>query len=318
MFEELNQHRAAVAENIQKACEIGFTGNELEKAHKVGDIHPNGKWVWTQLPSGRYDWRVIKKTAQPAAATGGASSNPAKKNASSNTDKNDWKKMFENEIRDLPIGTVISMKDRIDGKTYVFTKKGENDWERTSTKDGYVDTKWMTFILHHRDSLEQKIQKPSEKKGADEKKEAKVSPFVSKTLQTLKAHFRRNWSEGNTQRIQAALVRNEEVAKKIMNTTFPAASWSIGGGKSVKLSDSEELVFRAHASTDTTSRNPAFRGGTDYHYSIIRKVGDSEKVIASSSHSSGSKWTTASEAKNDCKIDALVKCLQLGILIFNG
>lgn len=63
MFEELNQHRAAVAEQIQKACEIGFTGGDLEKAHKVGDIHPNGKWVWTQLPSGRYDWRVIKRTS---------------------------------------------------------------------------------------------------------------------------------------------------------------------------------------------------------------------------------------------------------------
>lgn len=61
MFEELNAHRQAVQENIEKAFEIGFTGNEnLEKAHQVGDIHPNGKWVWTQLPSGKYDWRVIK------------------------------------------------------------------------------------------------------------------------------------------------------------------------------------------------------------------------------------------------------------------
>ena len=76
MFEELNKHRAAVAENIQKACEIGFTGNELEKAHKVGDIHPNGKWVWTQLPSGRYDWRVIKKTS---GGSGGAAPATAQK-----------------------------------------------------------------------------------------------------------------------------------------------------------------------------------------------------------------------------------------------
>ena len=61
MFEELNAHRQAVQENIEKAFEVGFTENEdLEKAHKVGDIHPNGKWVWTQLPSGKYDWRVIK------------------------------------------------------------------------------------------------------------------------------------------------------------------------------------------------------------------------------------------------------------------
>ena len=61
MFEEINAHRQAVQENIEKAFEVGFTGNEdLEKAHQVGDIHPNGKWVWTQLPSGKYDWRVIK------------------------------------------------------------------------------------------------------------------------------------------------------------------------------------------------------------------------------------------------------------------
>lgn len=61
MFETLNKHRQAVQENIKKAFEIGFTGNEdFEKAHQVGDIHPNGKLVWTQLPSGKYDWRVIK------------------------------------------------------------------------------------------------------------------------------------------------------------------------------------------------------------------------------------------------------------------
>lgn len=70
MFEELNAHRQAVQENIKKAFEIGFTGNEdLEKAHQVGDIHPNGKWVWTQLPSGKYDWRVIKKKQDKLMAT---------------------------------------------------------------------------------------------------------------------------------------------------------------------------------------------------------------------------------------------------------
>lgn len=88
MFEELNKHRAAVAEQIQKACEIGFTGNELEKAHKVGDVHPNGKWVWTQLPSGRYDWRVIKKTGGGSASAAPAT---AQKTAQSERKDNDSK-----------------------------------------------------------------------------------------------------------------------------------------------------------------------------------------------------------------------------------
>lgn len=34
---------------------------DIEKAHNIGDIHPNGKWKWTQLPSGKYDWRNIPK-----------------------------------------------------------------------------------------------------------------------------------------------------------------------------------------------------------------------------------------------------------------
>lgn len=94
MFEELNQHRAAVAEQIQKACEIGFTGNELEKAHKVGDIHPNGKWVWTQLPSGKYDWRVIKKTGAPS-----GSSAPA---AAQKTAQSEKMKEFVNILKKSP------------------------------------------------------------------------------------------------------------------------------------------------------------------------------------------------------------------------
>ena len=63
MFEDIQKHRQAVRENIEKSLQIGFTESEdFEKAHKVGDIHPNGKWVWTQLPSGKFDWRVIKKS----------------------------------------------------------------------------------------------------------------------------------------------------------------------------------------------------------------------------------------------------------------
>lgn len=44
----------------------------IKKAkHQVGDIHPNGKWVWTKLKSGKEDWRAIK---QPKAGATAASS----------------------------------------------------------------------------------------------------------------------------------------------------------------------------------------------------------------------------------------------------
>lgn len=38
--------------------------NDIEKAHKVGDIHKNGKWVWTEFQPGKFDWRTIKKKSK--------------------------------------------------------------------------------------------------------------------------------------------------------------------------------------------------------------------------------------------------------------
>lgn len=35
-------------------------GTDIEKAHQVGDEHPNGKWVWTEYAPGKFDWRVKK------------------------------------------------------------------------------------------------------------------------------------------------------------------------------------------------------------------------------------------------------------------
>lgn len=77
MFEDIQKHRQAVRENIEKSLQIGFTESEdFEKAHQVGDIHPNGKWVWTQLPSGKFDWRVIKKKDGQGTGAPAAHNNP--------------------------------------------------------------------------------------------------------------------------------------------------------------------------------------------------------------------------------------------------
>lgn len=108
MFEDINQHRAAVAENIQKAMEIGFTGNELEKAHQEGDVHPNGKWVWTKLPSGKYDWRVIKNSSSGGAGktapkAGESSAQQGKKKEISKVDKKTEEiKGFINILKQTP------------------------------------------------------------------------------------------------------------------------------------------------------------------------------------------------------------------------
>ena len=160
-----------------------------------------------------------------------------------------------------------------------------------------------------------KLQTFMDKCSAVNKKEAeadkKPSAFVTKTLQMIKEQYGhyQSWSD---KKIQDALIEHEEVAKKIMSTTFPAADWSShGGGKSIKVTDTDEFVFKTHKSIDTTSRNPAFRGSTDYHYTISCKIGNSETVIASGQYSSRSKWETSTEVKNGCKVDALVRYLKI-------
>lgn len=80
MFEDIQKHRQAVRENIEKSLQIGYTESEdFEKAHKVGDVHPNGKWVWTQLPSGKFDWRVIKNKQSQSTATSQQNANKQQK-----------------------------------------------------------------------------------------------------------------------------------------------------------------------------------------------------------------------------------------------
>lgn len=325
MFEDINSHRKAVQEQIQKGFEIGFTESELEKAHKVGDIHPNGKWVWTQLPSGRYDWRVIKKTSAPAGGAAPATAQKKEISISANHPSLASVPGVQN-IKDA-LTTYNSKYTDLSKVELIKTPKGNWDLHYDGHRLGIIagssisdrNAAKMGWIRNGSDDLARSKRDAEEeaKKKQGAVKSKKISPFVNKTVQMIKDHFgygyNRNWTDEKIQKIQDALIENEEVARKIMSTTFPAATWGIGGGKSIKVTDTDEFIFKTHASIDTTSRNPSFRGGTDYHYTISCKIGNSEKVIASGQHSTGSKWSSAAEVKSDCKVEALVRYLHISL-----
>ena len=74
MFNPIEMKRRMVQERIEKSFD-----NEIEKAHKDGDIHPNGKWVWvSSAAGGKGDWRTINGRAHQKhnAAQGSASKTP--------------------------------------------------------------------------------------------------------------------------------------------------------------------------------------------------------------------------------------------------
>ena len=60
----------------------------IEKAvsRKVGDAHPNGKWIWTEYKPGKFDWRPIKNSKQSDSSSSGgddgAKKTPSKPSAS--------------------------------------------------------------------------------------------------------------------------------------------------------------------------------------------------------------------------------------------
>lgn len=61
----IQTRRQAVEQNIEKAFDLGFDADNniegIEKAkHNVGDIHPNGRWVWTEYAPGKFDWKSLK------------------------------------------------------------------------------------------------------------------------------------------------------------------------------------------------------------------------------------------------------------------
>lgn len=58
----------------------------IEKAkYQVGDVHPNGKWVWTEFKPGRFDWRTPKGSSAPKKASASTSGSDDKKTSSAST-----------------------------------------------------------------------------------------------------------------------------------------------------------------------------------------------------------------------------------------
>lgn len=53
MFNPIEMRRRMVRERLEKSFD-----NEIEKAkHQVGEVHPNGKWIWTEWAPGKFDWK---------------------------------------------------------------------------------------------------------------------------------------------------------------------------------------------------------------------------------------------------------------------
>ena len=192
-MEDITRHRQAIAENIAKAF-----GEDIEKAHKEGDIHPNGKWYWkSSANGGKGDWRVIRNKK---GTTGNASADNAGKTntKSSSTSQSSENNKSANTVTHDINGTKVTVTKNSDGS---YTLEANGKKVKSDDPSYYVfGTNLKPRIKR---ALAQEVGLETKKKG-DNKKEYSIygdNGYMSKEfLSYLEENKdviwpRRDWSE---------------------------------------------------------------------------------------------------------------------------
>lgn len=122
--EDIKRRQLELKNNLLKGFGVGIDEvdeNGFEKAHKQGDLHPNGKWYWeSSAAGGKGDWRTIggrrHKASQVSVSTEEKKDSTKKKDSESNlTRLNDILSKLKNGD--------TSVKKLLDTKEKAFLKK---------------------------------------------------------------------------------------------------------------------------------------------------------------------------------------------------
>lgn len=144
--------RAAKTEKTVKATSAQKDTDSKQKKtlkHNVGDIHKNGKWVWTEYKPGKFDWRNIAKDDKKPQAKKSTTAKKAKKaEKKSTTAKKVWtikdfeERCVKNSSQNLTKTQKEAKKyllrgykiERIEGSNSCFLKKDGD------TKSSFFDS----------------------------------------------------------------------------------------------------------------------------------------------------------------------------------
>ena len=244
MFEELNAHRLAVQENIKKAFEVGFTGNEdLEKAHQVGDIHPNGKWVWTEYKPGKFDWRPPKKR-------GGADETSERSDASAKKeeDESGKKKLLERkdaldiEIKKLN-NQIIVNGDSVRKVLQDKKKKLESEREDIAKRISKMSSDSQASSSSSKQAVDVKVKPSSKKNPAALKTISEVEDYAKSISGVTFKSVKSGWDDKGAKAFELTYPHGGKLVIDFLNN-----------GKYVyKLTDSNDKSIISTNSTDETS-----------------------------------------------------------------
>ena len=244
MFEEINAHRLAVQENIKKAFEVGFTGNEdLEKAHQVGDIHPNGKWVWTEYKPGKFDWRPPKKR-------GGADETSERSDASAKKeeDESGKKKLLERkdaldiEIKKLNNQIIVNggsvRKVLQDNK-----KRLESEREDIAKRISKMSSDSQASSSSSKQAVDVKVKPSSKKNPAELKTISEVEDYAKSISGVTFKSVKSGWDDKGAKAFELTYPHGGKLLIDFLNN----------GEYVYKLTDSNDKSIISTNSTDETS-----------------------------------------------------------------
>lgn len=107
--EDIKRRQLELKNNLLKGFGVGINEvdeDEFEKAHKQGDLHPNGKWYWeSSAAGGKGDWRTI-----------GGRRHKASQGTQSKEDDNNWNRELNSEISKLGKRLGAAVKNNEDTK----------------------------------------------------------------------------------------------------------------------------------------------------------------------------------------------------------
>lgn len=152
LIDEIKVKSLSDAQEILKSA-----GSEdiFEKAHKDGDIHPNGKWVWvSSAAGGKGDWRTLNgrthKKHQAANGGGSTGGSSASRNANSGRTVTGQKPSVKNEDKS---SKSENKSVKTSSKKSALDKLLDDDPEAYEAVSQSNDVKWLKLQLNSDDKI---------------------------------------------------------------------------------------------------------------------------------------------------------------------
>lgn len=131
---------------------------DFEKAHKDGDLHPNGKWVWVSSANGgKGDWRTLNgrthKKHQAANAAGGGSSSASSTTTGGNTSS------VKTTISDGGKKKMINAKTNVKVVPDTYTIRGNRSSRKMDALYKEMDEKYKDYSREDLQKLKDSFDK---------------------------------------------------------------------------------------------------------------------------------------------------------------